>query len=64
MLLISVDVSSGPKIIKELAIIFFIAIVLVNLAYLVKSFNDCTRNSAKENCGKIDAVFKSKLSMQ
>lgn len=63
MILISVDVSSGLKIIKELARIFFIPVVLVNLAYLVKSFNDFTRNLGK-NRGKIDVVFKEKLSMQ
>lgn len=63
MILISVDVSSGLKIIKELAIIFFIPVVLVNLAYLVKSFNDFTRNLEK-NRGKIDVVFKEKLFMQ
>lgn len=37
MLLILVDVIPGLKTIKELALHFFIPVVLFNLAYLVKS---------------------------
>lgn len=55
------DVSSGLKIIKEQAIVFvtfLIPLALVNLADLVKPFQVFTKNSGKENHGKIDVVFK------
>lgn len=50
MLLTSVDVSLDLKIIKELAIHVFIPVVLLNLTYLLKSFNDFTKNLGKEDC--------------
>lgn len=55
------DVSSGLKIIKEQAIVFvtfLIPLAPVNLADLVKPFHAFTKNSGKENHGKIDVVFK------
>lgn len=61
------NVRSGLKIIKEQAIFFvtfFIPSAPVNLADLVKPFHVFTKNSGKENHGKIDVVFKEKLSMQ